>query len=985
MREHGWKAHRVLVVVVIASLVVAGLQVCLASLLPEKAGALVIDYDAAVTSDRVQTEELIVEGNGTLVISGANLQMSPAVDGEPVSITVTDQGRLILEKGASITATETVEIFLYANASLIMEDSDIRVTRMTADCDGPLNLRNADISLSQSSELRFGEIVVDGQSSITGISHLESQGPMTISRSTIVGAGGISPLRLVGMGDVRIVNDSSIYPAEASDGSQVSIEAGGDIEFSDSRIVAQLRSDLNWEELFRNLMPELPGLDEIDWENVLELLIPNYDDKSSVIEILGKGNVVLEDSELASTGSYWGSSVKVEGRGEVSVSESLIVNHCEWHGLLPLESSVSLRGGEVLTFSDGSKIVNTGSQWNGPVRLYGRDELNMVESEIETESSLVLEGLGEIQMSDAEITCAGDITVESEGNIELAASKILGTGDFHLPDAFTLELEDFGAHLTVRSTGGNVTISEGTDVTREGYGSAYLRIEADDSVNVVGSTIVNAGSKDIGDLEELVVDLLGDWLSSYMWYAFEADTVLEAGHHIVISDSSVSNSGPSPSLVLRGGESDLLTSNMENRKGLTTEGDTFLIDSFVNGGSTPLENDIYVQEPAMGEGAPSRTEVYWYADVTVYDVDGVPVPGAQISLLDADSGEPASEGGRGVHELMTDEEGFARPLVLNVSKALTVLLPMSLPKPDLAVSESDLSLTVGPNGYVTVAVTIHNDGTADANDVVVRFYEGEPSEETFIAEAPLSVPMDGSEVVQAEWEFASLENSVYVVVDPDDLIFESDESNNQASRALTDTDEVEEGPDLAISASDITLSPEDPVAGETVTITATIENLGTGNVTDVIVEFWDGDSWIGNATLSLEAGANGTVSVEWEATAGDHDLRVVVDPDNMIAEQDETTNNEATKSITVEPETVAAEDDDDIPLWIWVLIAVGVITLFAVGILLGRHRGKGGEEAEEAEEGTGSEEGPAEESGETPSEESEGVSGDESKQSASEA
>ena len=113
-------------------------------------------------------------------------------------------------------------------------------------------------------------------------------------------------------------------------------------------------------------------------------------------------------------------------------------------------------------------------------------------------------------------------------------------------------------------------------------------------------------------------------------------------------------------------------------------------------------------------------------------------------------------------------------------------------------------------------------------------------------------------------------------------------------------------PDLTLSPSDISFSNPNPAVGETVTITATIHNTGNADATDVVVQFFDGDpdnagTQIGNdqTIAAINAGGTGTAHVDWTATAGSHDIYVIVDPYDDISESNEN-NNEAHKNCEVD-------------------------------------------------------------------------------------
>jgi parallel beta-helix repeat protein len=103
--------------------------------------------------------------------------------------------------------------------------------------------------------------------------------------------------------------------------------------------------------------------------------------------------------------------------------------------------------------------------------------------------------------------------------------------------------------------------------------------------------------------------------------------------------------------------------------------------------------------------------------------------------------------------------------------------------------------------------------------------------------------------------------------------------------------------DLEITSQDITLSNSNPAPGETVTINATVHNVGDLSIDRIEVKFTDGPEGpqIGAAQIidTIDAGENGTVSVDWAvptAAATSHDIYVEVDPLNDIEEEDETNN-----------------------------------------------------------------------------------------------
>jgi hypothetical protein len=106
-------------------------------------------------------------------------------------------------------------------------------------------------------------------------------------------------------------------------------------------------------------------------------------------------------------------------------------------------------------------------------------------------------------------------------------------------------------------------------------------------------------------------------------------------------------------------------------------------------------------------------------------------------------------------------------------------------------------------------------------------------------------------------------------------------------------------PDLSIGQRDIAFDPPGPaMVGTPVTINATIHNLGAADAVDVVVRFHDGPPSGSNPIgsdqiIPLLPAPGGTelASVVWIADPpGMHDICVVADPDNGIAESNEANN-----------------------------------------------------------------------------------------------
>lgn len=96
--------------------------------------------------------------------------------------------------------------------------------------------------------------------------------------------------------------------------------------------------------------------------------------------------------------------------------------------------------------------------------------------------------------------------------------------------------------------------------------------------------------------------------------------------------------------------------------------------------------------------------------------------------------------------------------------------------------------TVGNQTEVNITASIFNVGMMNASSVVVRFYDGsiDPQHQIGVDIVVPDLPLGGESVlVSTTWNATPLGNhSICVVADPDDIIVESNESNNMACRSV---------------------------------------------------------------------------------------------------------------------------------------------------------------------------------------------------------
>ncbi len=231
--------------------------------------------------------------------------------------------------------------------------------------------------------------------------------------------------------------------------------------------------------------------------------------------------------------------------------------------------------------------------------------------------------------------------------------------------------------------------------------------------------------------------------------------------------------------------------------------------------------------------------------------------------------------------------------------------------PDLTIIPQNIALPVGPyyeGTPIPVTATISNIGGLAASNVAVRLYNGNPSAGS--GQVPGGVQVGEDQVVplinaggsaSVTFSFNTLgdagTNVLYIVVDPANAIAEVTKANNTASMMILVQQPVL--PDLAVSATDIQLTPTAPREGDTATITAVIHNFGT-TVGNIPISFYLGSPTAGGTLIASQtiypvvaSGTTATIQASLDTTgwAGQQQVYVVVDPANTITESNKGNNS----------------------------------------------------------------------------------------------
>ena len=235
------------------------------------------------------------------------------------------------------------------------------------------------------------------------------------------------------------------------------------------------------------------------------------------------------------------------------------------------------------------------------------------------------------------------------------------------------------------------------------------------------------------------------------------------------------------------------------------------------------------------------------------------------------------------------------------------------PLPDLIVQDIQFSAASPEEGdSVNLTATIKNIGsTATTKAASVLFYLEDPAaggQQIGLAGSVYNIDPNSSLnttlIVQFKTSGHLGSNRIFAVVDPAGAIDEISKTNNTLSKTLTV--QASTRPDFTLSGSDITFSPDQPITGGSVAVTALVHNVRNTAAGNVLVNFYDGNPasggvLIGPSTIpTLPAMGSAAASVTWDLTgkSGNHVVYAKIDPASAAPETDEA-NNIASASVKI--------------------------------------------------------------------------------------
>ncbi|MFC1961583.1 CARDB domain-containing protein [Chloroflexota bacterium] len=338
------------------------------------------------------------------------------------------------------------------------------------------------------------------------------------------------------------------------------------------------------------------------------------------------------------------------------------------------------------------------------------------------------------------------------------------------------------------------------------------------------------------------------------------DAVADGLNHVQESDES-NNSQTKDYFTLA---PDLVISSITQSPTSPSEGEevtiTVRIKNQGSGNSYPFHFACYLNDVdldsgyvgAMNAGATVTKTFTWEAATGVHSF-----------LAIADSGEEVAE---------SDETNN------------TQTLSLSSLAPDLTVTGitwSPQSPLIAHRMHVTVSVK--NQGKSQSPLCRLDFFIDKLQYHAYIEE--LAAGAETSK--NFNWTALMGTHTLEAVIDAADSVPESNENNNRRTAKLSPSSPAPA--DLVLQ--DIAWSPQNPVAGDEITLTATVKNRGSGQAAWSNVAFYIDDAYLITVLVSpVGSGAQNTATCSWEAQAGPHQIKAIADSEQRLAETSENNN-----------------------------------------------------------------------------------------------
>ncbi|MFZ2655052.1 MAG: CARDB domain-containing protein, partial [Victivallales bacterium] len=312
----------------------------------------------------------------------------------------------------------------------------------------------------------------------------------------------------------------------------------------------------------------------------------------------------------------------------------------------------------------------------------------------------------------------------------------------------------------------------------------------------------------------------------------------------------------------------------------------------VSGSGIVSHSDRYLEiEACLESKDPNATPI-------LHDYE-IGSPGGAFSA----SGVPLDEGENTITAVA--KRGTLESAISDLAKVYVTL------NVDLAVSANDISFSPASPGAeepVSIIANVKNNGLGTASNAKVEFFDGNPASGGIQMGDGFIIPSlgpSGTANLTLSTYLSAGTHSIYIAVDRENTVPESDEGNNIASSSVTVAPPISLPPDFEIKDSDISFSSSNPTNLDVITINASVKNIGGTKAEILKIAIFDGNPSDGGTQIgddivfnNLSPQLTATIGFQAMLTPGTHVIFVVADPDNNVSEINEQ-NNKAVKSITV--------------------------------------------------------------------------------------
>ena len=202
--------------------------------------------------------------------------------------------------------------------------------------------------------------------------------------------------------------------------------------------------------------------------------------------------------------------------------------------------------------------------------------------------------------------------------------------------------------------------------------------------------------------------------------------------------------------------------------------------------------------------------------------------------------------------------------------------------------------------FVTIQWTVANNSNEVTPATTVSVFDGDPGAAGVVVAQGLAVPQlaIGEQLtLSTVWDSLNLagEHTLFVTVDPLDAVVEASEVDNRALVSVV-VGSAAAGPELSIVQGVIVASPQNPeLLPTTLGLSTTVRNAGNLPVSDAVVRLYAGADTTGEVlaqqTVLLAARSSLPVNFTHVLTdAGESTFTIAIDPDNVVAENNENDN-----------------------------------------------------------------------------------------------